>query len=588
MNKYNRNKMIKFELFYKIVSVAVLYPVLLTIMKLMLKLGDVPYLTNEYLYKFITKPTTIIGIIIVVFMVLLVTQLEQQFIYAGYERLHGERMRVAYILDNGFAGMKNAIKGVNLLSILLTGVIVLTMNLAVIINIIMNLVNIKVYIAEGLKKSIDIRYHMAGILVIMMFVTICGIFVSQIMYDKKTGFFRAFCESYGIAMKNIRKVAATIIGYNAALVVLMFLMYVLITAIVVLGVRILGINQLGAAIYLTVIRYFTVFLNIVLSLVCIPISFFWIIRLYEKCGNKLEGERIISRKQYHGRIKVVILVACVLDCFYIYSSMEENHFRQIDFFRTVEITSHRGSSSVLPENTMAAFEQAVEDFSDYIELDVRQTYDGKFVVMHDENLKRTTGVNMLVGELTQEQISEMDAAYGMEGAFEGMDVTVPTLEEVLAFTKGKMIRLNIELKTSKLDKDYATKFYELLVDYDMLDSCVITSSDYNVLKEMKQLDEDIKTGYILSVAAGNYYDMEDVDFFSVNYRFVTSTMIYILHSMNKEIHIWTLNDADNILKFAGMGADNIITDDPILAREVIYSKDTPDVFVTVLNYVFGN
>ena len=482
MNKYNRNKMIKFELFYKIVSVAVLYPVLLTIMKLMLKLGDVPYLTNEYLYKFITKPTTIIGIIIVVFMVLLVTQLEQQFIYAGYERLHGERMRVAYILDNGFAGMKNAIKGVNLLSILLTGVIVLTMNLAVIINIIMNLVNIKVYIAEGLKKSIDIRYHMAGILVIMMFVTICGIFVSQIMYDKKTGFFRAFCESYGIAMKNIRKVAATIIGYNAALVVLMFLMYVLITAIVVLGVRILGINQLGAAIYLTVIRYFTVFLNIVLSLVCIPISFFWIIRLYEKCGNKLEGERIISRKQYHGRIKVVILVACVLDCFYIYSSMEENHFRQIDFFRTVEITSHRGSSSVLPENTMAAFEQAVEDFSDYIELDVRQTYDGKFVVMHDENLKRTTGVNMLVGELTQEQISEMDAAYGMEGAFEGMDVTVPTLEEVLAFTKGKMIRLNIELKTSKLDKDYATKFYELLVDYDMLDSCVITSSDYNVLK----------------------------------------------------------------------------------------------------------
>ena len=105
---------------------------------------------------------------------------------------------------------------------------------------------------------------------------------------------------------------------------------------------------------------------------------------------------------------------------------------------------------------------------------------------------------------------------------------------------------------------------------------------------MKQLDEDIKTGYILSVAAGNYYDMEDVDFFSVNYRFVTSTMIYILHSMNKEIHIWTLNDADNILKFAGMGADNIITDDPILAREVIYSKDTPDVFVTVLNYVFGN
>lgn len=586
MNRYNRNKLIKFDILYKVVAVAAAYPVLLIIMQLSLRLAGVKYLANEYILKFIMKPTTILALFIIILMALLIIHAEQQFIFAGYERLFKERMRIAYVIDNGFDSMKNAVRLRNIPSVFLTGVIVFTMNLAIIYNIIINVVNVKTYISESVKKNVDVRYFIAGILAVMFFITVVGIFTSCIMYDKKTSFFCAFRESFRLSIKNMGEITFFLILYNITILGIVILLYAVISVIVIAGVRVLDIDKLGAAIYLTVIRYFSTFMNAVLSLVSIPAAFIFISWLYKKYSGEMKGERIYSEKHYQWMVKFVIAASCLLDIFYVYSSMNNNYFKQIDLFRIAAITSHRGSSILQPENTMAAFEQAVEDFTDYIELDVRQTRDGKYVVMHDENLKRTTGVDAKVGELTQEEICSLNAGYDIEGEFPG--VTVPAFEEVLEFVQGKLVRLNIELKTAATDKDYARGIYDLLYEYDLLDSCVITSTDYGVLKEMKQLDEDIETGFILSMAVGNYYDMEYVDFFSVNYRFVTSTMIDVLHSRGKEIHIWTLNNEDDILKYSNMGADNIITDNPILAREVIYSKDAPDIFVTVLDYVFGN
>lgn len=92
---------------------------------------------------------------------------------------------------------------------------------------------------------------------------------------------------------------------------------------------------------------------------------------------------------------------------------------------------------------MAAFELAVENMTDFIELDVQLTSDNVPVIMHDRSLYRTTGVNAKVSELTYSQIRELDAGsyFGKEFAGE----KVPSLEEVLRFVKGKA-QLNIELK----------------------------------------------------------------------------------------------------------------------------------------------
>ncbi len=586
MNKYNRNNLIKVDLIYKLVTIAVFYPVFLIILKLALKLSRVEYLTNEYIYQFLRKPTTLLAVLFVAGIACVIITMEQQLVYAGYEALSREPKRASYLTENAIWSMKNNLKPGNLPVFLLSGITVLTLNLSLVYYLFINLVNVKTYVIDGLRKYVDIRFAMMGIVLILVVFTFLGLFTSCIMYDRKCSFKEAFCVSMHMTCQNPLKVIGSIVLYNLYIIVFIAILYVIITAVVVVFVAIFGIQRTGMAVYLTVMRYFRIGMNIALTLSTVPASFLRIVRLYEKMGGTLQGKRDEDNEEYRKVIRVVVLVTVFMDLFFLVNLLSDKPFKLMDALDITTITAHRGSSMEYPENSMAAFEQAVEDLSDYIELDVRQTADGKFVIMHDENLKRTTGVDRRVGELTQQQICSLEVGYDLPEPVEGQ--TVPSLEEFLEYMKNKPVKLNIELKTAQTDSHYAEKIYELLVEYDMLDSIVITSNDYDILKEMKQLDKNIETGYIISMAVGNYYDMEYVDFFSVNYKFVTSTMIYILHQRGKEIYVWTLNDEDAIMKYSNMGVDNIITDSPLEARHAIYSKDAPDILKMVMDYVFDN
>ncbi|MCM1466796.1 MAG: glycerophosphoryl diester phosphodiesterase membrane domain-containing protein [Alistipes sp.] len=579
MNKYNRNNLIKVDLIYKLVTIAVFYPFFLIFFKFALKLSNVEYLTNEYIYKFLTKPTTMIFVFLTVVLLCILATMEQQLVYAGYEVLKKERKRASYLTENAVWSMKNNLKLRNLPIFLISGVSVLTLNMSLVFHIIINLVNIKTYFLDGFRKYADIRFAVLGPVLILLVLTFLGLFTSCVMYDRKCSFREAFCASMRITCRNPLKVFGGIVLYNLMVLGVILLLYVIITALVAVFVELFGIEHAGMVIYLTAMRFFSDGMNIVLTLVSVPCSFLYTIFLYGKLGGSFTGKRDEENEEYREVINVIVLVAVIMDCFFFFTLLSDNSFKLMDALDIATITAHRGSSREYPENSMAAFEQAVRDLTDCIELDVRQTADGGFVIMHDENLKRTTGVDRIVGELTKEQICSLKV---------GSDETVPSLEEVLEFARYKPVKLNIELKTASTDVDYAEGIYEILAEYGVLDSCYITSTDYDILREMKMLDGDIETGYILSVAMGNYYDMEYVDFFSVNYRFVTSTMIYLLHQRGKEIHVWTLDSEEDIIKYANMGADSIITDDPLFARKVVYSKDTPDILRSVMDYIFSN
>lgn len=586
MNKYNRNNLIKVDMVYKLVTVAVLYPVFLILFKTALKFSKVEYLTNEYIYKFLTRPTTMAAILLMAVTLFIVVTMEQQLVYAGYETLKKPRKRVSYLTENGIWSMKNNFRLRNLPVFLISGVTVLTLNLSVVYNIIINLVNVKTYLFDGFRRYMDIRFAVIGIVLILIVFTFLGLFTSCIMYDRKCSFREAFCASMHLTCHNPLKVFAGIVLYNVMVIGVILAFYVVITVLVAAVIAIFGIERAGMALYLTAMRYFSDGLNIVLTLISVPCCFIYTIYLYERLGGKFEGKRDEDNEEYRKVIHVIVAVAIMIDLFFLFTAMTDNSFKLTDVLDIAAITAHRGSSAEYPENSMAAFEQAVWDLSDCIEVDVRQTADGGFVIMHDESLLRTTGVNRKVGELTKEEICSLEVGYDLPESYPGE--TVPSFEEFLEFMRSKPVKINVELKTASTDSGYAEGIYNLLAEYDMLDSCYITSSDYEVLREIKQLDGRIETGYILSVAMGNYYNMEYVDFFSVNYKFVTSTMIYIVHNRGKEIHVWTLNNEAEIIKYANMGVDNIITDEPLLARKAVYSKDAPSVLKYVMDYVFSN
>lgn len=235
------------------------------------------------------------------------------------------------------------------------------------------------------------------------------------------------------------------------------------------------------------------------------------------------------------------------------------------------ITAHRGGSSAAPENTMAALEAAVEQMADRAEIDVQETADGIVVVFHDGTLKRQTGLNKKVSDLTLEEIKELDVGswFSPDFAREG----IPTLEQVMGYAKGK-IDLNIEIKNLGNDSYLPDKVLELVVEYEMEDQCIITSTNRNYLKKIKTMNPDIKTGHIIAAAYGDYYSDEFVDVISIRSSFVTGRMVEAAHEAGKAVHAWTVNERAELERLNALGVDDVITDQPVMAREVLYQKES--------------
>ena len=233
------------------------------------------------------------------------------------------------------------------------------------------------------------------------------------------------------------------------------------------------------------------------------------------------------------------------------------------------ITYHRGYSSRAPENTMAAFEAALEHGSPRIELDVQMTADGVAVVTHDTSLRRCTGYSANIYDLPYAQVQQLDAGRWFHRQFTGS--YIPTLEEVLALCKGKA-ELNIEIKPSTFTPTLEAETVRLIHAYDYGSDCVVTSQSYETLCKVKELDPDITTGYILALGVGTYYDLPAADFFSVESTFITAGMVQQIHLRGKTISAWTINRQQDAEKLLQLGVDDLITDKPeiiapLLARD---------------------
>ena len=221
---------------------------------------------------------------------------------------------------------------------------------------------------------------------------------------------------------------------------------------------------------------------------------------------------------------------------------------------------------------MAAISLAYENQADIIEIDVSHNSDGFFVLFHDESLYRITGIKKDVGEVDYQYISTLDVGSHFSAKYKGE--TVPTLEEALIYGAENNIFYNIELKTSETDKDYVEGIMELLYEYDYVKDCVVSSGDYEALKKIKIMDEDVETIYILSYVIGDVEGMEYVDGFSIRYNFVTAQLVENIHKEGQKVYAWTANTEDKIKALLLMDVDSIITDNPYKTKEIIYNANS--------------
>lgn len=136
----------------------------------------------------------------------------------------------------------------------------------------------------------------------------------------------------------------------------------------------------------------------------------------------------------------------------------------------IVVISHRGEHLHHPENTMPAFQAAIDAGADYFELDVRTTSDGKFVIMHDNTLDRTTNGSGEVYKHTFDEVRALDAGAKFSPAFAG--TKMPTLDEALDLAKGK---INVYVDTKYADPQ---QLIDTIVQHDMQDHVVIYGNPF--------------------------------------------------------------------------------------------------------------
>jgi len=252
-------------------------------------------------------------------------------------------------------------------------------------------------------------------------------------------------------------------------------------------------------------------------------------------------------------MRILSIVIMILNCNVLVFSQVT--VRQV----AVKIIAHRGASSIAPENTLAAFQKAIDLGADYFELDIRKSKDDSLMIIHDNTLDRTTDGTGSVRDYNYSELKQFDAGYASK--FEDLfaNERIPSLYESLILAKNK-INVCIELK----EKNIENKVLELVERVNMKDQVIILAFDYDQLKNVKSIDSDMEVLYLKITSTKNDIDkVVDINgkFIAPN-SLVTKSLVNYAHDKGVEMWNWTVNDPYNMLSLIEKGIDGIITDYP--------------------------
>ena len=233
---------------------------------------------------------------------------------------------------------------------------------------------------------------------------------------------------------------------------------------------------------------------------------------------------------------------------------------------STKVYAHRGCSGQYPENTMLAFRKAVEAGADGIENDVHLSKDGEVMIIHDESLMRTAGIDSMVWELTRGEL-ERTSAGKTQGDSHGF-TPIPSLDEYLTFMEEHRDRItNIELKTAPVYYPGIEEKVLSLVRKHSLEANVIYSS-FNWLSviKMKRMDPTCRIGLLFSgmrlFNQGTIMRELDIDFYHPDFHDIDESLVKALQKEGRGVNIWTVNEIEDIRRVLSYGPDGVITNWP--------------------------
>ena len=236
--------------------------------------------------------------------------------------------------------------------------------------------------------------------------------------------------------------------------------------------------------------------------------------------------------------------------------------------------AHRGFSGKYPENTMLAFKKAYEAGCDGIEMDVHLTRDNVMVIIHDEDIARTTDGKGFVRDFTYEELKKFDASAGFRSQY-GFN-PIPTFEEYVAWAKDLPLFTNVEIKNSVYYYDGLEETLIRVIRENHMEDKIIFSSFNNAsIMKCKQLAPEIQCGFLMDGCIGNagaYVEKMGVECAHPDWHKLTDEEIAGCKAHGVKINTWTVNEEKEMIRLRDLGIDGIISNYPDVCGRIVRQK----------------
>lgn len=240
------------------------------------------------------------------------------------------------------------------------------------------------------------------------------------------------------------------------------------------------------------------------------------------------------------------------------------------------VLAHRGANKVAPQNTLPAFQKALDFNADGLETDVHLSLDGHIVICHNYTIDETSNGTGRVDEMTLCQLKSYDFGSYFSDEFKG--VTLPTLPELLDLTKSMKL-INIEIKPPQKDCDLVKKVVEAIHEYGIVENSIVSCFDPECIRLVKEIDKNVKTGLlyeddklgneIMTFGVAKYCKQLNADAAHPHRKLITEAEIIDLHNLGIAVNPWTVNKEEEIVRFTQWGCDALISDVPDYCLKVL-------------------
>ena len=510
-----------------------------------LKISAIPFISYQNIVTIITTHTlAFICLVLELVILLLVIYGEFALILLGIREILQERFSVKYLLKE----LKQVYQTVRIGSVLLLALyFLLVVPFADIVyrTPLLAKVQIPEFILDFMFRNVWLA---AGLIIFYILAFIFGIrlilTLPLMIYQRKKTLV-AMKESWKLTSHKhwwIILSRLLVLGISTSLILLIFNLLIYLC-------------QLGLDNYSNNVSFIFAVFNLLIIQIISELIIVWASIISFLIVIKPLNDFVISKQLKNQRKKTIkILVLCLMIVFVLTAGVNNVwYLKDIGVHRPVTI-SHRGVSDKNGvQNTIPALKKTAKLHPDYVEIDLHETKDNQFVVMHDENLKQLAGIDKAPKDLTLKQLTKITLHE------DGHQAKIASFDQYLKAADKLKQKLLIEVKTTPNDsqqmlQNFNKKYGKLIIKRKYQ----VQSLDYRVIEGLHQINPKL---FVLYIQPYNFtYPQSVANGYSMEYSTLNNDFIWQAQFQNKPVYAWTVNQPDIMMKMMYENVNGIITD----------------------------